>query len=589
MQSNNVPDWPDAVRMMADDAWTKIVDDVNMAVVVKDYHPQGNVLIRFWRDWMQQFGLDWEWNKERARQFITTWLNESFFAMLDYIDAIEDFNEYWAASHTADETAARVMWIQALLTVWHKETLPKHPQLRKLRWVLGNAAVGNDMPWQVAQAACDYGHMLGYHGYISVYGPTGISYSLRADVFGSNTTEAEAKALQRVYYRANFRIPRDEEGAPSLHLDQTPYFIKPIAELDPSFAMAQVESEPTPGERSPGEWTWGSGRILAYDKIHYAPRGLAPEYVFTECGLVRDANGKAWLQPNDGWRHSKVANGDMDKYNRLIGEVDAMDQEWNAANDNRLRGRAYFTSGANDWDDFDLQTPDLKKMFTFTNTLPGDEMTPLPTEEETHGIDVNHNQGDFDWTIAGNRDDVDFVFAKASDGKYITNSPWFTNPIMGHVDHQYANNIEGALKNGISLVGAFHYFQPAVSAALQFSYFKAAIESAQFTPTLPPVLDLEEHPPSGQIAKMQTDIKSILDDMEFYSGYRPIIYTNASYYNRYLANTEWADTYPLWIANYGNIDQPYMPSTLEQDSWEFWRMVQAIRTRSRRRTRAVQG
>ena len=563
LQSNNVPEWPDAVKEMADGAWTKLVDDINMAVVVKDFHPNGNVVVRFWRDWMQQFGLDWEWNKQRARDFIKTWLNESFFAMLDYIDAIEDFNEYWAASHTAEETRARVMWIQALLIVWHDEILPRHPQLKKLRWVLGNAAVGNDMPWQVAQAACDYGHMLGYHGYISVYGPTNISYQLEGSQFLSK---------DRLYYRANMRDPDNQNS---------PFVIRPIAELDHNLALdhstvaLQADLRPTPGERSPDEWVWGSGRILAYDKIHYAPRELKPEYLFTECGLVRDASGTAWLQPNDGWRHSKVAGGDMDKYNRFIGEVDRMDQEWNDANDNRLQGRVYFTSGANDWPLFDLKTHNLRKMFAFTNTLPGDKEMQQPETDEAHGIDVNHNQGTMNWSVAAARDDVDFVIAKASDGKYITNSPWFNDPVMGHVDHQYANNIEGALAHEISVVGAFHYFQPQVSAALQFSYFKAAIESAKSTPTLPPILDLEEHPPSGQVDMMLKKIKSVLDDMEFYSGYRPIIYTNASYYDKYLADTDWADTYPLWIANYTSAGVPFMPHSLDQDAWIFWQYAVA--------------
>jgi len=503
-QSNQIHEWPYAVSLMQPGSWFKFVDDVGMSRDAKNANDRIKVVGRFHRDSMQQFSLDENETRNRARAFIGTWLNDSFMEFSPYIDAVEDFNEYWAASHTPEETAARVLWIKILLQVWEDDILSdaRYTNLERIKWCLGNAAVGNDMPWQVARSATQAAsgpHYLGYHGYVSV----------------------ASKDLQ------------------------------PVGRI-------------IPGERSPDEFVWGSGRILYNDANHYKPRGYEPRYIFTEGGLVRDANGRADLQPNDGWKHPNVANGSMDRYVELMSEVSVLYQDWNYYNNDRLEGYVFFTSGDFDWPDFHINGVELTEIIERTGAFPGTSPappTPPPPSDEfpVNGIDISHWQGNFDGEISEENGNA-FVIIKASDG-FILN-PNSDDPLVAESFPGYTK--EAVLSN--HLVGAYHFFQPSVSAARQALAFLRALEMVE-EQNLPPVLDLEATVNTTK-ELFQGMVLEWLNIVEDQTGQVPMLYTNTSYYDLWLSDPRF-DKYPLWIANWSDyLTMPSLP--FRRSTWELW-------------------
>ena len=507
-QSNHIDNWPAAVAEMHPGSWFKFMDDVAMAEVVKIVNPEVKVLARFHRDPMQQFSLNFNETMQRARDFIGTWLNESFMLASPYIDAVEDFNEYWASTHTPEETAARIQWVQCLLRVWATEILtePEYAALYRIKWCLANAAVGNDIPWQVVEAAvnADSGpHYIGYHGYVSVVS-------------------------------TDYQPTEEEQGII------------------------------IPGERSPNEFFWGSGRVLIADDDIYKPRGLYPRYIFTEGGLVRDANGKANLMPNDGWRDPRVTNGNMDRYVELMSEVSDHFRAWNQINDDRLEGYVYFTSGEGHWPGFNLNGNELYEIIVRTGDFEGTPPLiepPPPVAYEVNGTDISHWQGQLDGEISfenGNK----FIIIKASDGYVINAAAGQANQ---KIDPRFAEFTEEAVVSG-HLVGAYHFFQPDIDATEQALTFLAALDLVE-AQNLPPVLDLEVQEPYA-LSLYQDAVLEWLNIVEDQTGMVPMIYTNVSFYNRNLNDARF-DRYKIWIAFWdSHASKPSLP--FRRDTWEFW-------------------
>ena len=574
-QSNNIQNWPEAVRNMADGSWFKFVDDVAMARDAKAANDKVKVVGRFHRDNMQQFSLSVQETRNRARAFILSWLNPSFMEMSPYIDAIEDFNEYWAVSHTPEETEARILWVQTLLQVWETEVLNEHPDLERIKWCLGNAAVGNDIPWQVALAATDAisgPHYIGYHGYVSIVSR---DYVPQESLEGPDRKNIRLAKKAKPEYREKFRDGDKPYKIKSLWWegleDGKDYVISPIGLAAEYRNPASVV---VPGERSPDEFVWGSGRILQVDTHIYKSRGIEPRYIITEGGLVRDLNGQAWLQPNDGWNHEQVVNRDMNEYVRFMGEVSDLYRAWNYNNNDRLEGYVYFTSGAWDWEGFELNGPELIEIvdrtsdFEGTPTYPEPPVDPDPdpdppvdpnTKYEVNGIDISHWQGSFDGEISEENGN-DFVIIKASDGFAL--HPNSADPLVAESFAPYTR--EAILSN--HFVGAYHFFQPSVSAARQALAFLRALEMVE-EQNLPPILDLEATVNTTK-ELFQGMVLEWLNIVEDQTGQVPMLYTNTSYYDLWLSDPRF-DKYPLWIANWSDyLTMPSLP--FRRDTWELW-------------------
>lgn len=179
------------------------------------------------------------------------------------------------------------------------------------------------------------------------------------------------------------------------------------------------------------------------------------------------------------------------------------------------------------------------------NGLTGREKTPLLAGYSVHGIDVSAYQGRIDWPEVS-RHGVRFAFIKATEGGTMR-------------DARFARNWREARKTGV-LCGAYHYFQPKRDGKLQADLFVSTVPIGPGD--LPPVLDIEA-PNFHDVAVLRREVGRWLRLVEAHYGVRPIIYSNYSYYKRYLAGH--FDDYPLWLAHY-EVERPRMPAS----KWIIW-------------------
>lgn len=177
--------------------------------------------------------------------------------------------------------------------------------------------------------------------------------------------------------------------------------------------------------------------------------------------------------------------------------------------------------------------------------LTGLEKTPLLAGYSVHGIDVSAYQGTINWPlVAGHQ--VRFAFIKATEGVTLR-------------DPRFQRNWQGARAAGIYR-GAYHYFQPNYDGARQANLFTRTVPLAPGD--LPPVLDVEA-PEFHDVAAMRRHVGVWLRLVERHYGVRPILYSNYSFYRRYLAGH--FDQYPLWLAHY-EVDSPRLP----KEKWIIW-------------------
>ncbi|QIX61680.1 glycoside hydrolase family 25 protein [Hymenobacter sp. BT18] len=180
-----------------------------------------------------------------------------------------------------------------------------------------------------------------------------------------------------------------------------------------------------------------------------------------------------------------------------------------------------------------------------SHRLTGQERTPLLTGYTVHGIDVSAYQGHINWTrVAENN--VRFAFLKATEGVTLR-------------DARFQRNLREARRAGI-YCGAYHYFQPNYDGRQQADLF---VKTADLRPgDLPPVLDVEAQE-FHDVAQMRRGIATWLRLVERHYGVRPILYSNYSFYRRYLAGH--FDQYPLWLAHY-EVEKP----ALGREKWIIW-------------------
>lgn len=177
--------------------------------------------------------------------------------------------------------------------------------------------------------------------------------------------------------------------------------------------------------------------------------------------------------------------------------------------------------------------------------LTGREKTPLLDGYTVHGIDVSAYQGRIDWQEVATHN-VRFAFIKASEGITLR-------------DARFRRNWDAARKAGVYR-GAYHYFQPNYDGTQQANLFTRTVPLQPGD--LPPVLDVE-HAEFHDVAYMRRNVATWLRLVERHYGVRPILYSNYSFYKRYLAGH--FDKYPLWLAHY-EVSQPSLP----REKWIIW-------------------
>ena len=181
----------------------------------------------------------------------------------------------------------------------------------------------------------------------------------------------------------------------------------------------------------------------------------------------------------------------------------------------------------------------------------------VPAGYSIYGIDVSHYQELIDWKkvakmkINGKR--INFAFIKATQGTEL-------------IDPYFKNNWKHSISNGIKR-GVYHYFNPEEDGNLQAEFFLKNIQLLKGD--MNPVVDIEKiNNVDDRIMRVQ--LKNWLVRVQKATNKVPIIYTNPSFYNKYLLGD--FDEYPLWVSHYTDADSP----SAKRD-WQFWQHSEKAR------------
>jgi lysozyme len=174
----------------------------------------------------------------------------------------------------------------------------------------------------------------------------------------------------------------------------------------------------------------------------------------------------------------------------------------------------------------------------------------LPDGFTVHGIDVSRYQKRINWPVVKlmkeNDVRISFAFIKATEG-------------LNFTDAQFKRNWRKLRENRI-IRGAYHYMNTNGSGRMQAQHF---INTVNLLPgDLPPVLDVET---LGGVSPetLRIFVEEWLSTIESYYHVKPIIYSNAAFYNKYLG--EKFSHYPLWVAHNLERHQPRV-----NREWQFW-------------------
>lgn len=194
----------------------------------------------------------------------------------------------------------------------------------------------------------------------------------------------------------------------------------------------------------------------------------------------------------------------------------------------------------------------------------------VPTWAQLSGVDVashQHPSGSaIDWQQV-RANGQKFAFIKATEGTSYTN-PYFSTDSLK------------AQEAGI-MPGSYHYARPGNNNPRAEARFYATTLATGPQPSLPPVLDLEEH---GGLSRteLQNWVREWVDEIKIQTGRNPIIYTYYSFWIDRMGNTTEFSEYPLWLAYYNSS----LPNTIPGgwDEVTFWQYsdsgdVPGIRTK----------
>ncbi len=174
----------------------------------------------------------------------------------------------------------------------------------------------------------------------------------------------------------------------------------------------------------------------------------------------------------------------------------------------------------------------------------------MPTRYGIHGIDVSRYQKTIGWKLIKEMEveniRIGFAFMKATEG-------------VSGIDGQFRRNWIQAKKAAVPR-GAYHFFIASKSGKAQAENFLENVSLQKGD--LPPVLDIEQMN-GASVTDLQQRVADWLQVVEKKYKVKPIIYTNADFYENFLAGR--FDDYPLWVAHYLVKDKPRI-----KRKWHFW-------------------
>lgn len=187
-------------------------------------------------------------------------------------------------------------------------------------------------------------------------------------------------------------------------------------------------------------------------------------------------------------------------------------------------------------------------IMAFTFLLPTPKVYAMSNYDVLYeGIDVSNWQGHINYSEV-KASGIDIVYIKSSQGSNIT-------------DAYFRTNYNNAKANGLN-IGFYHYVvaRSEAEAIREAEYFASVISGT--SPTCKLAMDFENF---GNLSKDEINriSRAFLSRAQELTGKEMIIYSDA-YNARNTFDKELANSYPLWIAEYG------VSSPTEDINWESW-------------------
>ena len=172
----------------------------------------------------------------------------------------------------------------------------------------------------------------------------------------------------------------------------------------------------------------------------------------------------------------------------------------------------------------------------------------------TIGVDVSSYQASIDMNKLKEQN-IKFIYIKATEGSKMQ-------------DNKFSENWENA-KNADLLSGAYHFFSYDSEGKTQAENFINTL-GKEIKGRLLPAVDVEyygdkeKNPPDKE--DVVRELKIFLETLEEEYGVKPLIYTRADIYNKYLKGE--FDQYKKWISSF------YTPITWNyKDEWYIWQYL----------------
>lgn len=198
----------------------------------------------------------------------------------------------------------------------------------------------------------------------------------------------------------------------------------------------------------------------------------------------------------------------------------------------------------------------MKRIITFIITIlaaaPLLAQSPYEECEDTcshiHGIDISHYQGSVFWEAVG-ESKMAYVYLKATEGG-------------DRIDHRYKENIDLAHQHGLK-VGSYHFYRPKSPQQTQLQNFMTQCRPGD--QDLIPMIDVES---AGglSIDAFRDSLFTFLHLVEQAYKQKPLIYTGANFYDRYLLGT--LHDYKVMIAQYTS-RVPVLKDDLDFVLWQY--------------------
>ena len=166
-----------------------------------------------------------------------------------------------------------------------------------------------------------------------------------------------------------------------------------------------------------------------------------------------------------------------------------------------------------------------------------------------HGIDISHYQGNVFWETIGENTNMAYVYIKATEGG-------------DRIDDKYERNIDLAHRYGLK-VGSYHFYRPRIPQQVQLNNFMTQCRPSD--QDLLPMIDVETK--SGLDTEEFCDsLFKFLHLVEKAYRQKPLIYTGANFYDRYLLGE--LHDYKVMIAQYTE-RIPVLKDDLDFVLWQY--------------------